>query len=303
MLKAGSGFPTFEEQITLLASEGFTKLQIRTSAILKRLQHRYSTQPMFWKKKTPDKTHDSKIILGMIILNSDCSFDICSFTDDFKRYYGHNIQEPTGDNTSFIFHTDGQTIAIAHMAMPIPLGDIEGTAKYAYNWQTALEDTKDHRSHLIVSLMQGGPDQVNRFKIFTQVLCSLLRTTNAIGVYIGNQSLLISKFEYLSEGKLMGNNYLPLNLWIYFGLYVNEKGNGGYTYGLKQFYKTEMEIENSSQSLDNIRSFLFNIAHYVLEYDVTFEDGQTVGVSEDEKIPIKYSPGQFVEGNTYKFTY
>lgn len=258
---------------------------------------------MFWKKKKVDTTQDSKIILGMVMLNDNNSFDVESFVNDFKNNYGDNIKEPTGDNGSFVFTLDGETIAVAHMDVPIPTGDIEGTAQYAYNWQTALEDTKNHQSHLIVSLMQDGNDQIKRFKIFTQVLCSLLRTTNAIGVYKGNQSLLILKEDYLNEAEAMSEEYMPLNLWIYFGLRVTDNGNSGYTYGLKEFNKTEIEVVNSSKSLEDIRGFLFNIAHYVLDYDVTFEDGQTVGGSEDEKIAIRHSKGQFVEGDTFKVAY
>lgn len=258
---------------------------------------------MFWKSKKVDKTQDSKIILGMVMLHDDSSFDVESFTNDFKNNYGDKIKEPTGDSGSFVFTVDGETTAIAHMDIPIPPGDIEETSQYAYNWQTALEDTKDHKSHLIVSLMRGGQDQIKRFKIFTQVLCSLLRTTNAIGVYKGNQSLLIPKDDYLNEAEAMSDEYLPLNLWIYFGSRVTDKGNSGYTYGLKEFNETEMEIVNSSKSLEDIRAFLFNIAHYVLDYDVTFQDGQTVGGSEEEKIAISFSKGQFVESDTIKLAY
>lgn len=194
-------------------------------------------------------------------------------------------------------------VAIAHMPIPIPSGEIEEAAQYAYNWQTALEDTKDHESHLIVSLMQGGQDQLKRFKIFTRVVSSLLRTTNAIAVYKGNQSLLIPKDDYLSEAVAMRDDYLPLNLWIYFGLRVTDNGNSGYTCGLKEFNKTEIEIVNSSQSLEDIRGFLFNISHYVLEYDVAFRDGQTVGGSAEEKIDISISRGKFVDGDTFKLAY
>jgi len=258
---------------------------------------------MFWKKKRADETQDSKIILGMVMLRDDKTFAIEAFIEDFNSYYGGNIQEPIDNSASFVFTVDKETVAVAHMPIPIPFGDIEGTAQYAYNWQTALEDTREHKSHLIVSLMQGGQDQIKRFKIFTQILCSLLRTTNAIGVYKGNQSLLISREDYLSEAKMMSDNYLPLNLWVYFGSRVSEKGNSGYTYGLKEFGKKEMEIVNSSHSLQDIRGFLFNIAHYVLEYDVTFQDGQTVGGSEEERITISFSKGQFVEDDTFKFAY
>lgn len=258
---------------------------------------------MFWKKKKADKYRDGKIILGMVMLNDESSFDVDRFANDLKAAYEHDIKEPTGDSGSFVFTLDGEMVAIAHIDVPIPIGDIEGTAQYAYNWQTALEDTKDHKSHLIVSLMQGGQDQVKRFKIFTQVLCSLLRTTNAIGVYKGNQSLLISKDDYLNEAEAMSEEYLPLNLWIYFGLRVTDNGNSGYTYGLKEFNKTEMEIVNSSRTLEEIRGFLFNITHYVLDYDVAFQDGQTVGGSEEEKIAISLSKGKFVDGDTLKLAF
>ena len=151
--------------------------------------------------------------------------------------------------------------------------------------------------------MNGGQDQVKRFKIFTKVLCSLLRTTNSIGVDKGNQSLLIPKEEYLDAAASMSDDYLPLNLWIYFGLSTTDKGRSGYTYGMKEFNKTEMEVLNSSKSLEDIRGFLFNITHYVLDYDVTFQDGQTCGLSEEEKIAISVSKGKFVDGDTLKLAY
>jgi hypothetical protein len=257
---------------------------------------------MFWRKKKVDK-EDSKIILGMVLLQDENTFDVNLFSDDFKSYYGNDIQEPTGDNASCVFKVDGEMIAIAHMPVPIPSGDIEGTAQYAYNWQTALEDTKEHKSHLIVSLMQGGQDQIKRFKIFTKVVSSLLRTTNSIGVYKGNQSLLIPKEDYIREAELMSDDFLPLNLWIYFGLRTTNKGNAGYTYGLKEFNKVEMEVLGSTKSMEDIRGFLFNITHYVLDYDVTFKDGQTCGLSEEEKIAISASKGKFVDGNTLKLAY
>ena len=101
----------------------------------------------------------------------------------------------------------------------------------------------------------------------------------------------------------MSDIYLPLNLWVYFGLRKTKDGNSGYTYGLKEFNKVEMEILNSSRSLEDIRNFLFDIVHYVLDNDVTFREGETCGVSEEERIQISFSKGKFLEGNTLKLAY
>lgn len=258
---------------------------------------------MFWKKKKTAPTQTSKILLGMVLLQDESSFDLDNFLKDYNNSYTDQIQELSGDNTSAAFRIAGEMVVIGHMPLPVPAGDIEGTAQYAYNWPTALEDTKSHKSHLIVSVVQGGADQVQRYKIFTQVLCSLLRSSSALGVYKGNQSLLLPKEDYLDEAGLMNEEYLPINLWVYIGLRETDNGNAGYTYGLIEFGKAEMEILNSSRSLEDIRAFLFNIAHYVLDYDITFQDGQTVGGSEEEKIAVKFSKGAFVAGDSFKLAY
>lgn len=239
----------------------------------------------------------------MIILEDKSGFNTTNFTRDYNDNYENAIQQTEGGSDGFVCKIDDETVAIMHMGFPIPWEDIEATAKYAYNWPKVLNDVKLHQDHLVISIFTGSNDPIKRFRIFTCVISSLLRTTNAIGVYKGNQSLLIPKDHYLQEASRMSDNYLPLNLWVYFGLRKTDGGNGGYTYGLTLFNKTEMEILDSSNSLRDIRGFLFNIAHYVLQYDVTFEDGQTCGLSKDEKISITYSEGLMVSGNTFKLGY
>lgn len=258
---------------------------------------------MFWKKKKGKVKQDGSIILGMLMLQNETTFSLNALVTDFSENYIEKIDELTGDDATAAFTIAGETVAIGYMPVPIPAGDIEGTALYAYNWPSVLEDVKEHKSHLIVSLLASSEDPIKRFKLFTQVVCSLLRTTDATGVYMGNQSLLIPKEDYLSDAAFMSDEYLPLNLWIYFGLRHSSNSNSGYTYGLKEFGKLEMEVLDSSKNLEQVREFLFNIAHYVLEYDVTFEDGQTCGVSEDERITISLSIGKLVESKTFKLAY
>lgn len=262
---------------------------------------------MFRKKKKQEEEHkqESTIILGMIMLSNESSFPLDSFAADYNNHYSTTIEDVKGDSEATAFSLEGEMIAIGHMPLPIPAGDLESAASYAYNWVNAMEEIKEHKSHLIVSVMAGSADALQRYRLFTQVVCSLLRTTKAIGVYMGNQSLLIPKEDYLNEAALMNEDSLPLNLWIYFGLSESDSdsGNSGYTYGLKEFGKTELEILDSSQPLEEIRTFLYNIAHYVLEYDVTFKDGQTCGMSEEERIAITFSKGSQLEGETFKLAY
>lgn len=239
----------------------------------------------------------------MVILEDNSSFKLDLFLNDIKNSSEYKISEPSGNNNAATLNIDGELIAIGSMPVPIPSGDIEATAKYAYNWENAMEEIREHKGHLIVSVMQGTDNTVKRYKIFTSVICSLLRTNNTIGVYKGNQSLLISKDDYLTEAENMSDDWYPLNLWVYFGLRHGHQNNSGYTYGLKEFNKREMEIVDSKRELADIRAFLYNMAHYVLDYNVEFKDGQTCGLSESERIAITLSKGKNVDTETFKLAY
>ena len=257
---------------------------------------------MFLKNKKLDR-NQSKIILGMIMVKHHNSFDLKRFSEDFAKNSGYTINEASFENFVMAFKVDSNLIAISQMPVPIPHDEIEVVAAYAYNWIDAIKDLQFHKGHLIVSVSGDGQNQIKCFKILTQVISTLLRTTESLGVYMGNQSLLIPKNDYLQESGLMSDDYLPLNLWIYFGLKVLDKYKSGYTFGLMAFNKIEMEIIDSSQTIEDVRGFLFNMTHYVLDYDVTFKDGQTCGLSEKERISISLSKSNFFDSDTLKLAY
>jgi hypothetical protein len=257
---------------------------------------------MFWKKRKKEQPTDN-VILGMVLLQDAQSFSLDNALQDLRKHYDIAISETTGDDAVAVFDVDGQMVALSFLPVPVPGGDIEGTTRSAYNWPTAVDELKEHKGHIIVSILRGNGSPVKRFSVFTQVICSLLRTTNAIGVYKGNQSLLIPKDDYLEQAEALKDDILPLNLWVYVGLRQAGGRNSGYTYGMKEFGKTEMEILNSGNGLGEIRGFLLGMAHYVLKSDVEFKDGETCGFSAEERIKITYSKGQFVEGYTLKLAY
>jgi hypothetical protein len=253
--------------------------------------------------KKPAPVIEPKIILAMALLPDSSSYNFESFISELRKSF--DIKDLNGDSTSCTFNIDGEQFGVMNMDFPIPSDDIAGTAKYAYNWETALEDLKDHKSHIIVAALplQGSQDQIKRFSILTKIMCLLLKNTQAIGVYLGEQSLLIPKMDYLTEASLLSDDFLPLNIWIYIGLRTIDEKTNAYTYGLEAFGKREIEILNSYKKIADLRELLFNLSHYVLLSDVTFQDGQTAGLTEDQKLKITYSKGEFVTGNSFKINY
>jgi hypothetical protein len=53
-------------------------------------------------------------------------------------------------------------------------------------------------------------------------------------------------------------------------------------------------------TLEEIYDLLLNICSYVIKGDVTFQSGQTLGFTAEQKIKITKSQGIFTQGQTFK---
>jgi len=135
------------------------------------------------------------------------------------------------------------------------------------------------------------------------VIATCLKQPNAIGVYVSG-TVFQPEF-YIEVANMMKEDEenLPVLAWVYFGLYQSEEGNNVYTYGMTAFGKEEIEILGSKHSLTELQGFMLEIAYYVIGSDVTLREGETLGVSEEQKLPIIRSKGVSVEGMTLKIEY
>lgn len=242
----------------------------------------------------------SKTLLAMPMFNNNDSYQMNRVLDDMRERWAFDTSTADGDDVVAVMEIAGQTVALAFLDVPIPWGDIGGTAKYAYNWVRATNDLADHTGHAIVSIMPGNGTPRERFMLLSKVLYSVLETSKAIGVYIGDQSLLIPRFLYLDTMDKLEQGEIPLSLWIYIGLKEYRIANCAYTYGLTAFGKKEIEIINSELDLEDLYEILFNTSYYVINNDVTLKEGQTIGRDEIHKIKITVSEGAFVGGESIK---
>lgn len=255
----------------------------------------------FFKKKENvlEKTEKS-VLLAMPMFNDSERYTINNVIENLKDFWGLSIIDFEGDDNSAVFKINGELVAVAYIPAQIPWEDISETSKYAYNWQNATEDLKHHNGHAIVSIISTQKSQIERFTILSKLLCSILSTSNSIGIYQGNQTLLISKSQYLENIDDLQQEKSPIHLWIYIGIRTSEQGNNIYTYGLKEFGKQEMEVINSQLPIEELYGFISNITAYVIDSDITFKTGETLGYTADQKIKITSSQGIFVEVQTLK---
>lgn len=102
---------------------------------------------------------------------------------------------------------------------------------------------------------------------------------------------------------MKADNTLPLLNLIHFGLVRSEAGINGYTSGLKSLGKDEIEVLNSQVNPAELRDFLIDISGYIVEQNITLRDGETIGFSAEQRLPITRSEGIYVEGNSLKIEF
>jgi hypothetical protein len=131
-----------------------------------------------------------------------------------------------------------------------------------------------------------------------------LSNSNASGVFMNGQLLLLSKGYYLESARNMSEQNLPVNCWVYFGLMEEEGKTGAFTYGLQEFGFSELEIAGSQHSLTEVLEVISGAARYILQYNIQLKDGQTVPLDSGLKVPVKLSDAVYLEsGRSFKLEF
>ena len=246
---------------------------------------------------------------GSVLLNT-AKIDMEGIMSDLKEDWGIVPTEATGeqanddpDGTTKVFYVGDTLVAISLMPARVPDDEAEYFAETNYMWSEAVEVTKTHKAHLLVAVLPRELPPVEAGKLYVKVVSACLKQPNAIGVY--TSGTVFQPEFYIEVASMMREDEeaLPVLDWVYMGLYRNEEGNNAYTYGMKAFGKDEMEILGSKQGLSELQGFMFEIACYVIGSDVTLQDGETIGVREEQKLPIARTKGVSVEGMSLKIIY
>lgn len=247
------------------------------------------------------------------VLMSEPEWDKEQLANDLKAEWGIKIPKDALNGAEkykdiILFNHENLMIAITFIPAPVPADEVEHYAKANYMWKDAVEAAKSHKAQLLVAIMGGETDQRKRGRMFAKVVSSCLNQKHAIGVYA--DGAVYEKKFYREAAEMAKNNGLPVLNLVWFGIYRDEKQAGIYTYGLKKFGKDEIEVyvtpENgdfTTVDFNGIRAFLFDIAAYVIDSDVVLRDGETIGFTAEQKLPITKSKGLALDGETLKIVY
>ena len=257
----------------------------------------------FLKKEKKTESNGNSAILGMVLLDDSNSFDLKVTVNELRTRWKLKVNDNDSEEKGAVLEINEYRIAIMHIPAAIPEGEVERTAKYNYFWENGVEETSKHKGHIVLSIINAGKNPVQENLLYSKIASAVMNNSRAIGIYIGGRTLVIKKDFYQANVESMSEEDLPLYNWVYFGLRKENGKQSIYTYGLSDFGKKEMEIIESENSIEELNEMMFNLAHYVIAFNVTLKDGETIGISAEQKLKISESKGKFLEGKTLKIEY
>lgn len=205
------------------------------------------------------------------------------------------------DGDILVFPVDNMTAAVSLMPAPVPNREAEINAENNYMWPEAAEAAKVHKAHIMVAVL-GDAAPLEKGRLFVKLLACCCRQKNVTGIYASGTVFEPGYYEGLAG--MMKEGELPIFNWIWFGLYRREGGICCYTYGMSSLFgKDEMEVLDADAQPSEVLDFLSGLVAYVLESNVTLNDGETIGFSKHDKHLITRSEGVSLPGMTLKIAY
>mgnify|MGYP000547423080 CR=1 FL=1 len=248
-------------------------------------------------QETKDDKKEGNVLAGFV-LYTDANMDWLRFKKFLKDDWNIVPQDDVKDN-AMVFKVGDMVVACSLMPNPVPNKEAENAAKYNILWKRAQTRSLSIKAHVMLAVM-NKTSAVEQAILFAKVASSLLKLDNAIGIYkdptVYEKNFYVNFAETIKTASIRCYSYLT-------GMYLAKTGLCAFTSGMRFFGYEEMEIVDSPKQPNDLLGFLLSISEYVLSEGVELKDGETIGFSEEQKLPITLSDGVSVPGKTLKIKY
>ncbi|MET1412191.1 DUF4261 domain-containing protein [Roseibium sp. HPY-6] len=194
----------------------------------------------------------------------------------------------------------GQTVlAIMYVDQPLPADAIDRPLAYNQTWPGAKAEMQKHSAHVIAAVFKSDESfggQRQSAVDLTLLTAALIKSHPVLSVIWTAGNTISAPSVVFEALKQISEQSFPLDLWLQVYPYrppsipETEKVIGFVTEGLLPFVGREIQFEPAPMPPQDVASRVLNIALYLLSHGPVLKDGETLGMSEEEKIHIRHMP-------------
>jgi hypothetical protein len=197
-------------------------------------------------------------------------------------------KKPDGETLEFDTAGGGYAI-VALMPAPVPNHEADEAARYSVSALGGRWKLPPHKAHLTV-VAQGGGSPLESLGAFTSFLAAVVEASPAVGVYCGNAGATHDP-KFFRELAREHDPSSRLPLWS--GVSIAREADGRLSLlslGMKQLELPDLLLVVPSGKTDEALPTLYDLLAYVVSRGRPLTDGDTVGRTAAEKLPVHYVP-------------
>lgn len=181
---------------------------------------------------------------------------------------------------------------VAAMPVPVPNREADNAARFSISAMGTGWTLPPHSAHLIVTLAGGDSTPgIPSLSCFTSFLAAVTKASGAVGVYWGNAGATHDPRFFLSIAKERGTDSRVM-LWT--GVSVAREADGRLSLlslGMRQLHLPDLLLltPKSMPGSEALGTF-FDFLTYVAHRGEAPPEGDTVGRTEAERLPVRYVP-------------
>lgn len=240
-----------------------------------------------------------------ISLDEPISLDQTRIADELAaRHPGAPIATPdldgSGGNSAMVLSFGGLLAAVMQFDYPFSDGWQMAASRAAIHWPDAEATFRRHRAHYTVSLIGEGENRLHASRVVTALVGAIVATHRSCSGVLWDLTVANSA-KSLPSSVALPSHPIPI-FQLGFGLartLFRDPGApriGVVTLGLRSFVGRAVELEGPGSDLRSALTTARALVAYLLQNDRRVFDGDTIGISTAERIPVRLRDSQHFKG-------
>lgn len=183
----------------------------------------------------------------------------------------------------------GGTAFVALMPMPVPNGEAEDAARFSLSAVGTGWKLPKHYAHAIVTLRDAKTaSMVDTLSLFTSLVAAVTEASQAVGVYWGEAGATHDAKFFLSIAQ---DQDVSSRIMLWSGVSVAHEKDGRlslWSTGMKQLNLPDLLMIAPKSTGNSALGTFFDFLSYSAEFGKPLPEGDTIGRTADERLPIHY---------------
>jgi hypothetical protein len=252
---------------------------------------------LFGKKQDPTPPEPRSMDLAFVLLPEprlpDSAAIIAAYAD--LSASGALLRGAPGDaddGSVVTFRTGSDSTAfVGLIPAPVPGGEADAAARFSLSSLGKGWNLPDHGAHLVVTAgLDPSLSRLDQLSRFTSLLAAVAQATGAVGIYWGDAGATHDPEFFIS---LAAENHTLPNLMLWSGVSIARERDGRaslLSLGMSQLDLPDLLLLAPGSGLNAALATMFDLLAYLVSLGEPLPEGDTVGRTAEERLPVRYIP-------------